>query len=153
MRKAAPKKEQLPFGTRLVRFISEFTVRQIAMVLLVGLICAALGNAATLTFAKPVYSSTVTVAVMNKKGSKVSNCIIADGCVMMGTALDSVIFREVVIEQGASVKSCIIMQGAKIEEGAQLECVILDKDVTVTKGASLKGTPKNPVIVIKGEVV
>ena len=88
-----------------------------------------------------------------KKGSKVSNCIIADGCVMMGTALDSVIFREVVIEQGASVKSCIIMQGAKIEEGAQLECVILDKDVTVTKGASLKGTPKNPVIVKKGEVV
>lgn len=39
------------------------------------------------------------------------------------------------------------MQGAKIGKDAQLECVILDKNVTVTEGAVLKGTPKHPVIV------
>ena len=88
-----------------------------------------------------------------EEGSKASNCLIADGCVMRGTAEDSVIFREVVIEKDACVKSSIIMQGAKIGVGAKLECVILDKNVTVTDGASLKGTPRHPVIIKKGEVV
>ena len=87
------------------------------------------------------------------EGSDISNCIVADGCVMRGSAKDSVIFRNVKIEKGASVSSCIIMQGAKIGKGATLECVILDKDVTVSDGASLKGTPKQPVIIKKGETV
>ena len=71
--KAAQKKEQLPFRDRLIRFLSEFTMRQIAIVLAVGLIFAALGYTATMTFAKPMYSSTVTVAVMNPRGSKISH--------------------------------------------------------------------------------
>ena len=87
------------------------------------------------------------------KGSRVANCIIADGCVMRGTAEDSVIFREVSIEADAKVKSCVIMQGTKIGRGAELECVILDKNVTVRDGARLKGTPEHPVIVKKGETV
>ncbi len=87
------------------------------------------------------------------EGSKIMNCIVADGCVMRGTAQDSVIFREVTIEKDAYVKSSIIMQGAKIGSGAKLEYVILDKNVTVSKGATLKGTPRNPVIIKKGETV
>ncbi len=87
------------------------------------------------------------------KGSRIANCIIADGCVVRGTAEDSVIFREVSIEADAKVKSCVIMQGTKIGRGAELECVILDKNVTVTEGAKLKGTPAHPVIVKKGETV
>lgn len=88
-----------------------------------------------------------------EEGTKVSNCIIADGCVMRGKAEDSVISREVVIEKDALVKSSIIMQGAKIGAGARLECVILDKNVTITAGTSLKGTPRNPVIIKKGKIV
>ena len=87
------------------------------------------------------------------KGSRIVNCIIADGCVVRGTAEDSVIFREVSIEADAKVKSCIVMQGTKIGRGAELECVILDKNVTVTEGAKLKGTPAHPIIVKKGETV
>lgn len=87
------------------------------------------------------------------KGSCVANCIVADGCVMRGVAENSVIFREVTIAEGATVKSSIIMQGAKIGKNAHLECVILDKNVVVTDGACLKGTPDHPVIVKKGEIV
>lgn len=102
----------------------------------------------------PVYTKVRDEApTYYEEGTKVSNCIIADGCVMRGKAEDSVIFRKVVIEKDAFVKSSIIMQGAKIGAGARLECVILDKNVTVTDGASLKGTPRNPVIIKKGEVV
>ncbi len=87
------------------------------------------------------------------EGSRLSNCIIADGCVLRGVAEDSVIFRQVTIEKDAHVRSSIIMQGTKIGEGAVLDCVILDKNVTVSPGVCLKGTPKHPVIVKKGETV
>jgi glucose-1-phosphate adenylyltransferase len=86
-------------------------------------------------------------------GTKVSNCIVADGCTMCGKVEDSVIFRKVVVEKDAHVKASIIMQGAKIGAGADLEYVILDKNVTVTPGATLKGTAKHPVIIRKGEIV
>ena len=87
------------------------------------------------------------------EGSSISHCITADGCVMYGKAEGSVFFRGVRLEAGAEVKDSIIMQGAKIGKNAKLECVILDKNVTVTDGASLKGTPEHPVIIRKGEVV
>ena len=73
MHKAEQKTKNLPFWARVLRFVSEFTGKQIGIVLIVGLLCAALGYTATMTFAKPVYSSTVTVAVMNERGSKVSH--------------------------------------------------------------------------------
>ena len=42
---------------------------------------------------------------------------------------------------------------AIIGEGAELKYVILDKNVTVTPGAKLIGTKKNPIIVKRGETV
>ena len=42
---------------------------------------------------------------------------------------------------------------AWIGEGAKLKNVILDKDVVVRPGAQLMGTPSNPVIVKRGEIV
>ncbi len=85
--------------------------------------------------------------------SKVSDCILADGCVIRGKVENSVLFRGVEIEEGAEVRECIVMQGTRIGKGAKLECVILDKDVTVTEGAELKGTSAHTVIVQKGETV
>lgn len=86
-------------------------------------------------------------------GSKASGCMIADGCIIRGEVYNSIIFRDVSIEKGATVKNSIIMQGTRIAKDATLECVILDKNVTVREGACLKGTPEHPVIVKKGEVV
>ena len=87
------------------------------------------------------------------EGSDISNCIVADGCNMRGKATNSVIFRNVTIEKGATVKSSIVMQGTKIGKNADLEYVILDKDVTISEGAVLKGSAKTPVIIKKGETV
>ena len=85
--------------------------------------------------------------------SRVADCIVADGCSMYGTATDSIIFRGVTLAKGAEVRSSIIMQGTRIGKNAKLECVILDKNVTVTDGATLIGTAAHPVIVKKGETV
>ena len=45
------------------------------------------------------------------------------------------------------------MNDTVVNEGCQLKYVILDKDVVVRPGAKLIGTPTNPVIVGRGEVV
>ena len=87
------------------------------------------------------------------EGCKIENCSVADGCMLEGTVKDSVLFRQVTICPGAQVDSCVIMNDTVVNEGCLLKYVILDKDVVVRPGAKLIGTPTNPVIVGRGEVV
>ena len=83
----------------------------------------------------------------------VQNCIVADGCLLGGTAKNSILFRQVTLYPGAEVEDCVVMNDVTIGEGCYLKCVILDKDVVVQPGKKLIGTPNNPVIVKRGEVV
>ena len=87
------------------------------------------------------------------EGCDVSNCLAADGCMLEGQVKDSVLFRQVTIAKDAEVENCVIMNDSVVGEGAELKYVILDKNVTVTPGAKLIGTLKNPVIVKRGETV
>ena len=84
---------------------------------------------------------------------EVENCLIADGCMIEGEVEDSVLFRQVTICKDAEVENCVIMNDTVVGEGAKLKYVILDKDVTVTPGAVLVGTKKNPLIIKRGETV
>ena len=84
---------------------------------------------------------------------KIENCSVADGCMLEGAVKNSVLFRQVTICPGAEVDSCVIMNDTVVGEGCQLKYVILDKDVVVRPGAKLIGTPTNPVIVGRGDVV
>ena len=83
----------------------------------------------------------------------VSGCIIADGCIIEGSAQHCVISRGVRIGKGAVVKDCIIMQGSVVGEGAVLEHVVVDKWATISAGTELKGAPNSPVIIRKGATV
>ena len=83
----------------------------------------------------------------------IENCTVADGCMLGGTAKNSILFRQVTLYPGAEVENCVIMNDTVIGEGAQLRYVILDKDVVVRPGAKLMGTPTTPVIIGRGEVV
>ena len=83
----------------------------------------------------------------------IDGCIVADGCMLGGTAENCVLFRQVTLKPGAVVRNCVIMNDTVIGEGAQLENVILDKDVTVRPGAKLIGTAVSPIIVKRGETV
>ena len=73
-----------------------------------------------------------------------ANCLIADGCHLFGKAENSVIFREVDIEDGAEVRDSIIMQGSKIGAGASIRYCILDKNVTIRPGTKLLGSNGPP---------
>ena len=84
---------------------------------------------------------------------KVANCIVADGCVLEGEAENCVLFRQVTVCAGASVCNCVIMNDTRVGENAELKYVILDKDVVVRPGAKLIGTPSNPIIIKRGDIV
>ncbi len=84
---------------------------------------------------------------------RVKSSIVADGCILEGQALQSVLFRNVAVQEGAEVKDCIIMNDSVVGAGAQLQYVILDKDVTIRPGARLIGTPNAPIIIKRGETV
>lgn len=85
--------------------------------------------------------------------SVVNDCIIADGCSVYGKIENSVIFRGVVIEKGATVKNSVVMQGTHIGAGAHIEYAIIDKNVEVSPASTLTGASTVPVIVKKGETV
>ena len=84
---------------------------------------------------------------------EMENVLIADGCVIEGEVEDSVLFRQVTVEEGAEVEDCIIFNDCVIGKGAEVKYAILDKDVVVTPGAKLCGTKSNPIIVKKGQIV
>ena len=84
---------------------------------------------------------------------KMENVLVADGCILEGEVEDSVLFRQVTIEEGAEVENCVILNDCVIGKGAKVKYAILDKDVVVSAGAELCGTKTNPIIVKKGQIV
>ncbi len=84
---------------------------------------------------------------------RLDNCTLADGCMLEGTVRNSVLFRHVHVGEGAVIEDSVIMNDTVVGENCYLKCVILDKDVVVSPGARLVGTPGNPVILKRGETV
>lgn len=85
--------------------------------------------------------------------AEVKNSIIADGCIVEGTVINSVLFRGVTIKRGAVVNNCIIMQDSAVEEDVKIDNLIVDKNVLLSKGINLKGTPTFPIIIGKGATI
>ena len=86
-------------------------------------------------------------------GSKASNVMVADGCVIEGEIENSVLFRGVKIAKGAKVKNCVLMQDTVVEAGAEIEYLITDKEVTITAGKQMKGTDSYPIYIGKKSTV
>ena len=85
--------------------------------------------------------------------AKVTNCLVADGCVIEGTAENCVLFRGVKIGKGAVVKNCILMQDTVVGDKCEMKYVITDKNVIVGNYRSLFGTVDFPVYVNKSASV
>ena len=72
---------------------------------------------------------------------------------LLVSLLFTFVFRQVTVEEGAQVQDCVIMNDCVIGAGAEVRCAILDKNVVVRPGSRLIGTPDNPVIVKRGDIV
>lgn len=100
---------------------------------------------------RPIYTKVRDQSpAMYGLGSDVKNSLIADGCIIKGKVENCIIFRGVHIGADAVVKNSIIMQGTRIGEGCDLDCVITDKNVTVSDGKKLMGAENYPIYIKKG---
>jgi glucose-1-phosphate adenylyltransferase len=82
-------------------------------------------------------------------GAKVSNSLIANGCVIDGTIKNSIIGRRVNIKKGAIVENSIILQSCTIEEETEIRNVIIDKNVVVRKYEKVIGSEDFPLVIEK----
>lgn len=85
--------------------------------------------------------------------SKVSNSLIADGCIIEGEVENSVLFRGVKVGKGAKVKNCILMQCTVVGDNAELNYLITDKNVSICENHILTSSPQYPMYVGKGASV
>lgn len=85
--------------------------------------------------------------------ARITNSMVADGCIINGTVAHSVLFRGVMVDKGARVKNCIIMQDCHIEEGVQLENCILDKQAVIKHDGRLIGPSAYPIVISKNMVI
>lgn len=85
--------------------------------------------------------------------SKVSNSLVADGCIIEGEVENSVLFRGVKVGKGAKVKNCILMQGTVVGDNAELNYLITDKNVSICENHILTSSPQYPMYVGKGAYV
>lgn len=82
-------------------------------------------------------------------GAKVTNSVVAEGCVIEGTVENSIIFRGVHIGKGAVVKNCVLFQDTYVCSGADLNCVISDKNVMIKDNRRLSGHETMPFYIGK----
>ncbi len=86
-------------------------------------------------------------------GSKVTNSLIANGCIIEGEVENCVLFKGVHIGKGTKVSNCVIMQDTKIGAKSNLSYVIVDKDVVIKDERTLVGFLSYPVYISKESVV
>ena len=85
--------------------------------------------------------------------AKVTNSYVADGCVIEGTVENCIIFRGVRIGKGTVVKNCVLLQDTYTGNNVMLNCVITDKNVTISDGRMLSGHSSMPFFIPKGATV
>lgn len=112
------------------------------------------GNRKDLFSSQPVYTKVKDdVPAIYGLNSEVSNSLVADGCVIEGKVINSVLFRGVHIGKDAIVKDCVLMQNTYIGDNVNINCVVADKNVIIKPNKILSGDEKFPVYIGKGIVI
>lgn len=84
---------------------------------------------------------------------KISNSLVANGCIIEGEVENSIISRRVKIKKGAKVKNCIIMQNCVIGPESEISNVIIDKNITIGEHKKLRGDNEIPLVIEKVSVL
>ena len=75
------------------------------------------------------------------ENAKVENSLITDGCEIYGNLDYSVLFQNVMVEEGATVEYSLIMPGAVIRKGANVRYSIIAENADIGEGADIGGDP------------
>lgn len=85
--------------------------------------------------------------------AKVSNSLIADGCIIEGEVTGSILFRGVKVAKGAVVRNSVLFQNTEVGENSKINCVITDKNVRVLGGRMLSGHDTHPSFICEDSVI
>ena len=103
---------------------------------------------------RPVYTKVRNSAPTRfSSDAKVTNSIVADGCVIEGVVENSILFRGVKVGKGTVIKNSILLQNTYTGDDVYLNCVITDKNVTIKDGKMLSGHETLPFYIGKGTTV
>ena len=102
----------------------------------------------------PIYTTTHnTPPALYGEHAQVKNSFVANGAIIKGKVENSIISRDVVIEEGAEVKNCIIFTRSYIGKDAKLEYVLTDKNVRVEEVKKLQGEKDKVLVIKQGEKI
>lgn len=83
----------------------------------------------------------------------IANALIADGCRIDGTVVNSILFRGVQVRRGTVVQNSILLQDSFTGENVTLNCVIADKNVVIRDARTLSGHTSLPFYIGKGKML
>ena len=66
---------------------------------------------------------------------RIKNSLVTEGCQIFGSVENSILSVGVVVEEGAVVKDCVIMENVRVSRDAIVNYAILDENVVINKGA------------------
>lgn len=102
----------------------------------------------------PIYTRTNdSPPTIYQDGGSAQGALISNGCVIKGKVSNSIIGRNVVIEEGAIVADSLILPGVKIGPDSLVTCCIIDKDAKVINKKELTGYIGNPLYIARREIV
>ena len=87
------------------------------------------------------------------KHAVVERSLIADGCVIEGKVIDSVLFRGVHVGADCVVENAVISERCALSGHAHVSGAILDKNVILGGNVHLSGHPSLPFFVEEGRVI
>ncbi|MDR2589439.1 MAG: glucose-1-phosphate adenylyltransferase subunit GlgD, partial [Oscillospiraceae bacterium] len=87
------------------------------------------------------------------KQADIKNSVVADGCRIDGTVINSIICRNVKIAPGAVVRNCVLQDDTVVENNASLDCIITDRSVKISENRKMMGYRTYPVYIERGRVI
>lgn len=99
----------------------------------------------------PIYTTTHnTPPTLYGEKADISNSIIANGAIVNGKVKNSILSRDVLVDEGASIVDCILFSRTEIGENVHLSRVLTDKNVKIKTVKKLSGDNKNYLLIAKG---
>ena len=92
-------------------------------------------------------------AFISKKG-KIKNSLIAEGNIVKGEIINSVVSVGCVINDGAIIESSVIMPGAEIGKNCRISYAVIGEKSKILDGKRIEGSGKNDIFVVgKNQVI
>jgi glucose-1-phosphate adenylyltransferase len=87
------------------------------------------------------------------KDADVKNSFVANGSIIKGTVRNSILSRDVIVEEGAVVEDCILFTDTLIGKDVKISNIVANKKVKIINVDSLKGTKDQFVYIKREEII